>query len=129
MGIVGVLWSALGTEDQRQHFLGQSTHTRATVVEDAEDGWCTGSGERRRPQHHYTLEWSEGGEQRTEVIERCGNPFEVGEEIEIWSTDGMPHTESAVVWRLTIGGLVIAFGGLLALLLWVHALMSRMARS
>lgn len=128
--IAGVLWSALGTADQRQHFLGQSTHARATIVEEAVNGRCRGgSGDPVRPRHDYTLEWSEGGEQRTEVIERCGSPYEVGEDVEIWSTDGMPHTESAVVWRLTIIGLVIALSGLFALMVWVHVFVRRMARS
>lgn len=127
--IVGVLWSALGTVDQRQHFLAQSTHTRATVVEEVEDGRCrSGTAGVVRPRHDYTLEWSEGGEQRTEVIQRCGSPYEVGEDIEIWSTDGMPHTESAVTWRLTIIGLVIALSGLFAVMLWVHVFVRRMAR-
>ncbi|NYF96957.1 hypothetical protein [Janibacter cremeus] len=127
--IVGIIWAGLGSTGARQHFLGQSTHTRATVVEDVEDGRCRRSGGHYYPEHHYTLEWSEGGEQRTEVIKRCGTPYEIGEDIEIWSTDGMPYTESAVARRLLIGGLVIAFSGLFALMLWVHVFVRRMARS
>ena len=126
--IVGVLWAALGSADQRQHFLGQSKHTQATVIQDVREGECRGVGA-PRPQHHYTLEWGEGGERRTGVIKRCGNPYEVGEDVEIWSTDGMPYTESAVVHRLLLGGGVIVFLGLFAVMLWVHVFVRRMARS
>lgn len=127
--IVGVLWAALGSAGARQHLLGQGTHTRATVIEDVEDGRCRNGAGHHRPQHLYTLEWSEGGGQRTEVIERCGSPYEVGEDIEIWSTDGMPYTESAVVRRILVGGAVTVFLGLFAVMLWVHVFVRRMARS
>lgn len=121
--IVAVLWTALGAADQRQHMFGQSTRTHATVVGEERAGRCRVSAPQTR--HAYTLEWREGGRARTEVIERCGRPYDVGESVEIWSRDGMPFTESALVRQLTVGGAVVVFTGLVVLMVLVEVFLRR----
>lgn len=113
---VGTVAVALGAQDRREHFLGQSVHTQATVVGVDAGGLCGRSAQR---EHHYTLTWDEGGASRQETITRCGSgEYDVGERVEIWSTSGMPYTESALVWRLLVGGIALVFVLLGAGALW-----------
>lgn len=120
-----VLWAALGSPDRRQHHLGQSTPTRATVTDVAAGGTCRGNMQGNL----YTLTWAEGGRQRVEGIRRCGDDYEVGQVIEIWSTSGMPYTESPRVWQLFIGGLCAAFLGMALAMLVGHLRLRRNVRA
>lgn len=87
----------------RQHLLGQSHQTRAEVVAEDSAGRCRGG-----TRYDYTLEWTEDDAPRTETITRCGHRWEVGEVIDIWSTDEDPYTEGpARWWPLLIGFFVV----------------------
>lgn len=99
-----LVFHAVTNDSARQHLLGQSEHARAHVVAAETDGRC-----RRGTRFSYRLEWTEGGEQRSEVVSRCRDKYDEGDTIDIWSTDDMPYTESPNKWRLLIGGLLVGF--------------------
>ncbi|MDN5893889.1 MAG: hypothetical protein L0H93_07650 [Nocardioides sp.] len=93
--------------DYRQHLLGQSERHEAVVTEVARGRSLSCRNNSR--DSTYTLEWAEEGTTRTEQIERCGNPYDDGENVVIWSTDGMPFTDSATLIKVLFGGLLILF--------------------
>lgn len=55
--------------------------------------------------------------QRSETVGRCGDPWEVGDEITIWSTSGVPQTTSPINIQIAMGVLVLGLAGAVALIL------------
>lgn len=87
-----------------EHFLGQSTQQTATVTHIQEVSFCT-----RSNRDLYTLEWQEGAAHRSETVGRCGNPWQVGDVVEIWSTRGEPQTSGPTALWLSFGALIAGF--------------------
>lgn len=93
-----------------QHVLGMSEKHRGVVTEIDEVGLCS-----RRHTDTYTVEWIEGGEARTGTFGLCGDPYDVGEELTVWVTDGDLQTDPPWMVRLGVGAPVLLL--LVALLL------------
>lgn len=113
--VLGATGSVLARPGTVEHALGLSTEQTAKVTAVDDVAFCT-----RTNRDVYTLEWDEGGQRRSEQIGRCGDPWTVGDEVEIWSTSGVPQTSSPTTLRVAgatlVLGLVIAFA--LALRAW-----------
>src|SRR5699024_9023984 len=84
-----------------EHALGQSTERTATVTGVEEAPVCS-----RSDRDVYTVEWGEDGARRSGQVGFCGDPWEVGEQVEIWSTSGAPQTSSPTALRVSIGALL-----------------------
>lgn len=93
-----------------QHLLGQSEKHRATVSDIDRVDFCS-----RRSQHTFTFEWTQDGAPQSGSVKRCGDPWEVGEHVTIWATDGDPQTQSPMASGLVVGGLLLALAALGAL--------------
>lgn len=85
-----------------QHFLGQSSKQTATVTNIDEASFCT-----RSNQDQYTVTWSEEGIHHSEVISNCGNSWQVGDELTIWSTGGIPQAEGPLALQISVGVLLL----------------------
>lgn len=112
VGLVGVialvivlLGGVAGYPGNVQHIMGQSTKATATVTNIQKVDFCT-----RRNRDQYTLTWQEDGMSRTETVGRCGDPWDVGDKLTVWSTEAEPYTESPWVMRSMIVLLTTALG-------------------
>lgn len=90
-----------------QHLLGQSEKHRATVTDIDRVEVCT-----RSSRHTFTFEWTEDGARTSGSVSRCGDPWEVGDPVEIWATDGEPQTQSPLAMGLVTGGVLLALAAL-----------------
>lgn len=109
---LGVAFSTLRHPGTIEHALGLSTERTATVTRVDEVTICS-----RNHGDVYTLEWQDGRHHRSERIERCGDPWTVGDEVEIWSTTGDPQTSSPTPLRIAGAALVVGFTAAVVLLL------------
>lgn len=114
IGVLGFLvFHGVTNQDARQLVLGQGEHLRAEVVDKAFFAGC-----RRRDKVSYTVRWTVEGEPRTaETVRRCSDPHDVGDVIDVWSTDGAVYSTSPTNRRLWVGGAFLAsvtLGGLVA---------------
>lgn len=105
--VIAVLVAGLAKPDLRQHLLGQSSKQQAKVTDINRVGFCS-----RSNRDTYTLEWEEDGARRTETIGRCGDPYEVGDTVDIWSTDGTPETSPPNAIRLITLCLFLTLGAM-----------------
>ncbi|WP_235734982.1 hypothetical protein [Nocardioides alcanivorans] len=94
------------------HALGRSTEQTATVIEIDQVTFCS-----RSKRDTYTLAWEEDGRRRTGTVGRCGDPWQLGDEVDIWSTSGGPHTSPPIALRLASVVLVLGFGTAVGFLL------------
>lgn|SRR5699024_1385910 len=87
-----------------EHLLGQSTQRTATVTGIDEADVCT-----RSSRDVYTLIWQEGATTQSGAVGRCGDPWQVGDRIEIWATSGEPQTSSPLAPRVALAAVAAAF--------------------
>ncbi|WP_068254626.1 hypothetical protein [Janibacter corallicola] len=107
-----------------EHALGQSTERTATVTGVEEAPVCS-----RSDRDVYTVEWGEDGARRSGQVGFCGDPWEVGEQVEIWSTSGAPQTSSPTALRVSIGALLAILVAALALILRGRSRVRRSTRA
>lgn len=103
--VMVLLGGTAGFPGNVQHIFGQSTETTATITKIDKVGFCT-----RSNRDQYTLTWHEDGVTRTETIGRCGDPWELGDQVPIWSTADEPYTESPWVLRSALLLLTLGIG-------------------
>lgn len=104
-----------------EHVLGQSTQQTATVTGIEEVSFCSRSNRDR-----YTLEWQEAAGHRSETVGRCGSSWQVGTEVEIWSTSGEPQTSAPTALRVAFGVLIAGFA---VATVWVWRTRQRVRRA
>lgn len=122
--LLGLTVGALGHPGSVEHALGLSTERTATVTQIDEVGFCT-----RNHGDVYTLEWDEGGQRQSGQVERCGDPWTVGDSVEIWATTGDPQTSSPATLRVTAAALAVGLVVTVALVLRGWYRVRRAARS
>lgn len=104
-----------------EHFLGQSTKQNATVTAIDKVPFCS-----RNERDTYTLEWDEGTIHHTETLERCGEPWRVGDQVQVWSTSGEPQTSGPTTLWVTFGFLAAVFA---SAIVWFARGRNRVRRS
>jgi len=108
LGIAAIIILIVGgaafikSPENLEHLLGQSTRQTATVTHIDKASFCS-----RSTRDQYTLTWGEAGVSRTETIGRCGDPWVVGEELTIWSTDNKPQTDSPWALRISVAAVIL----------------------
>lgn len=78
-----------------EHFLGSSERQTATVTRVVEAPFCS-----RNDRNIYTVEWEQNGTLRSDTLGRCGDPWQIGDEITIWTTSGDPRTSGPLAMRI-----------------------------
>lgn len=113
LAVVAVAATVLAVQrSTAQHLLGMSEKQRGVVTGIDEVRICS-----RRHTDTYTAEWTEDGETRTGTFGRCGDPYDIGEELTVWVTDGDLQTDPPWMVQVGVGVPVLLLLGAFALTL------------